>query len=272
MGLLRNASGLIIPSVVHHGLQGRADDPEFHISRLNHFGKGMGLDLASVHPHFSGKTLYSTGNSEHEELEFSSHDEGLQLPRGRIDAASTTASSVTDYDPGVKARAGNEIAHRGPYQHWVDAGIPEVPDEDFSISEDIIKRISNGKSSELPRGELLRSSWNVPRRNRTQGYNPNFDTHKDAMKDIRSRFQEGNRNRQGTSADVSDLVSRSINNPDSNKMGRIRRVTPHMLGSQFLGVNYSDSFSYSAEDDINDVIDLKTGNWAKIDPEGYFPD
>jgi hypothetical protein len=269
MGLLRSASGLIIPSVVHHGLQGRADDPEFHISRLNHFGKGMGIDLTSVQPQFSGKTLYSTGNSEHEDLEFNSHDEGLELPRGRIDVASTSASSATDYDPGVKARARNEIAHRTPYQHRVDAGLPEVPDEDFSISENIYKFMSDGESSDRS-SELLRSSWNVPRRNRTQGYNPNFDTHKDAMADIRSRFEEGNRNRQGTSADVSDLVSRSINNPDSNKMGRMRRVYPHMLGSQFLGVNYSDS--YHIDDNLNDVIDLKTGTWAKLDPDEYFPD
>ena len=267
MGLLRNASGLIIPSVVHPGLRGRADDPEFHISRLNHFGKGMGLDLTSVQPQFSGKTLLSTEDSENEDLEFNSHYEGLQLPRGHTNAAIKSAVNATDYDPGVKERAGNEIDHRAPYQHQVFAGLPEVPDEDFSISESISKFISDGESS-----DLLRSSWWVPKRNRTQGYNPNFDTHEDAMKDIHSRFQEGNRNRQGTSADVSDLVNRSINNPDSNRMGRVRRVAPHMLGSQFLGVTYSDHYSDFAEDDLNDVIDLKTGTWAKLDPEGYFPD
>jgi len=262
MGLLRNTSGLIIPSVVHPGLRGRADDPEFHISRLNHFGKGMGLDLTSVHPQFSDKTLLSTEDSERENLEFDSHDEGLQLPRGHIIAANEAAAWATDYDPEVMGRAYSEIDHRAPYQHQVTAGIPETPDEDFSISEDISKHSADGESR-----TYLKSSWNVPRRHRTTGYNPNFDTHKDAMKDISSRFNEFNRNRQGTSSDVADLVSRSINNPDLNRMSRLRRVAPQMLGPQFLRVIFSDT-----DHVVGDSIDLKTGNWAKIDPEGYFPD
>ena len=265
MGLLRNASGLIIPSVIHPNLRGRADDPEFHISRLQHFGKGMGIDLTSVHPQhpqFSNKELISTGDSENDYLDFNSHDEGLQLPIGHILAANTATSRATDYDPGVLLRAYNEIDHRAPYQHRVNAGLPETPDEDFSISEDISKHIADGESR-----TYLKSSWNVPRRHRTQGYNPNFDTHEDSMKDVRSRFNEFNRNRQGRSSDVSDLVSRSINNPDLNRMSIFRRLDPHMLSPQFLSVRHSENDNLDT-----DHIDLETGNWAKIEPEGYFPD
>lgn len=279
MGLLRNASGLIIPSAAA-SMSGRANDPEFHIRRLQHFGSGMGIDLASVHPQFSSKKLISSEDSYDgdEDLDFNSHDEGLQLPEGHIRSARKAVSQATEYDPEVRVGAQHELDHRGPYLHRFAAGLPQVPDEDFSISGDIYKDITDPTSA-LPSGYLVsilnrdkKTSNFIPARTRIihpEGDETHHDNYKDAIKSLSSRFKEFNRNRQGTSADVSDLVSRSINNPDSNRMGRMRRITPHMLGSQFLQVTH---YPYQSAEGEVDHIDLKTGNWAKLDPEGYFPD
>jgi hypothetical protein len=91
------------------------------------------------------------------------------------------------------------------------------------------------------------------------------------MKDVSSRFQEFNRNRKGPDKTVSELVNKGMNHPSERLMRGMQRVAPSTLGSQFLGVgHFMDNPGSST--DLHDHIDLKTGNWAKIDPEGYFPD
>ena len=271
MELLRNARGLIIPSASASG-SGRADDPEFHIRRLQHFGSGMGIDLASAHPQFSSKALssYEDLYDGDEDLDFNSHDEGLQLPEGHIRSARKAVSQATDHDPEVRARAQYELDHRSPYLHRFAAGLPRVPDEDFNLSGDIYKDVVTDTTSVLPSGYLmsmLNRDRNTPHSDLDATHHDNY---KDAIKTISGRFQEFNRNRQGTSADVSALISRSIDTPSPSKMDRQRRLDPHTLGSQFLKVMHLPS-AIDGERKV-DHIDLKTGTWAKIDPEGYFPD
>ena len=252
MGLLRNASGLIIPSAAIGG-SGRADDPEFHIRRLEHFGKGMGIDLASAHPQFSRKELGSYRGHDDEDLQFSSHDEGLQLSRGHMDAA---REAVYDNTSGgmqeLRSGALDEIEHRSPYGHHVVA--EPLQDRDPNQFYGVIIKGDSGRNRNA-RGWGHREA--------------SEDTHADAWKGVSSNFQEFNRNRTGTPANIANLVNKVINNPNERYMGAMRTQYPNRFGSQFLGVSYKDKDDWNNE--IYDQIDLKTGNWAKIDPESYFP-
>ena len=265
MDLLRNANGLLIPDST--GRLGRADDPEFHIRRLNHFGQGMGIDLASTHPQFSGKNLGSWEGHDTEDLDFDSHDEGLQLPQGHMHAAEQALRDNTSIGE-LRTRGGNELYHRSPYRHNFTSSIPRTPNEPSHIEGRIIKDVSDPTK--------LQSSYILSFINGEHStfHDPSdtvHDNHKDAMQAISRRFQDINRNRKGTSADVSALVSDSINNPDLSRMSRLRRVAPSLFGSQFLGVGHYPNES-GESNALHDHIDLKTGTWAKLDPEGYFPD
>jgi hypothetical protein len=265
MGLLRNASGLMIPDST--GRLGRADDPEFHIRRLNHFGQGMGIDLSSTHPQFSNKRLGSWEGYDEEDLDFDSHDEGLQLPQGHMDAAVEALWNNRALNGELRTRGNNELYHRSPYTHNFTSSIPRTPNGPSHIEGTIHKDVSD--PTKLEHSYLL-SFINGEHSTFHDPSDTVHDNHKDAMQAISSRFQEFNRNRQGTRADVSALVSDSINNPNQSHMQQ-RRRTPSLFSSQFLKVGHypqhSDDFGV-----LEDNIDLKTGNWAKIDPEGYFPD
>jgi hypothetical protein len=263
MSLLRNASGLIIPSSTA-GRSGRADDPEFHISRLEHFGQGMGVDLASTHSLFSGKNMASFEDHDDEELDFNSHDEGLMLSRGHIDAA---RSAVFDNTSGgmqeLRNGALQELEHRRPYTHRArSSGTGDLTGISGMVYKDTSEPIPSGDPSVKPT-KWISSMWGQD----TGILTPS--THTDAIKDVRSRFEQFNMNRKGPSADVNSLVSKSINNPNELHMDHHRRVIPSLLSAQFLGIGH---FPQDESKEFHDHIDLKTGNWAKIDPEGYFSD
>lgn len=258
MGLLRNARGLMIPDST--GRLGRADDPEFHIRRLEHFGKGMGIDLASTHPTFSSKNLASFIDIPHENsLDFQSHDEGLVIPKAHSKAAEIAIEvDRSGYGGNIKDAALDELRHRSAYEHNATF---ENGDLNGSIYKDTSELIPTGVDYIRP-AKWLAGHW---------GSNHNNDTHAAAMKDISSRFQEFNRNRKGPDATVAELVNKGISNPSERLMRGMQRVAPSTLGSQFLGVgHFMDNPGSST--DLHDHIDLETGNWAKIDPEGYFPD
>lgn len=259
MGLLRNASGILIPDAFG-GKPGRANDPEFHIRRLQHFGQGMGIDISSTHPTFSGKNLTTfTDQPRDDSLSFQSHDEGLVMSK----AHAASAGAAIDYDRsgyGGKNRdlAIDELNHRSAYEHRVDL---ENGDLKGSIYKDTSEPIPTEYSFVRP-AKWISGHW---------GSDANNGTHADAMKAVSNRFQEFNRNRQGPNATVSELVNKGINNPSESMMRRLQRSAPSTLGSQFLGVGHFVNIDRRSSD-IYDHIDLKTGNWAKIDPEGYFPD
>ena len=248
------------------GRSGRADDPEFHIRRLNHFGQGMGIDLASTHPQFSGKRLGSWEGHDTEDLDFNSHEEGLQLPQGHMDAAGQALWDNTSIGE-LRRRGNNELYHRSPYRHNFTSSITHSPNEPSPIKGSISKDVSDPTKLD---SSYLTSFMNLEYPTYSDSSSTVHDNHKDAIKSLSSRFNNFNMNRQGTSADVSALVSSSINNP-SQAIMQERRSIPSLFSSQFLGVGH---YPYESGDfdELEDSIDLKTGNWAKIDPEGYFPD
>lgn len=267
MGLLRNASGLLIPDST--GRLGRADDPEFHIRRLEHFGKGMGIDLASTHPTFSGKNLASFDDLPSAvNLSFLSHDEGLGMSKAHSQAAEVAIDNDrSGYGGNIRDAAIDELRHRSAYEHNVEnVGI----DLTGSVYKDTSEPMPTGVDYIRP-AKWLSGHWGSGHKN---------ETHAAAVKDVSSRFQEFNRNRKGPDAAVSELVNKGINNPSERLMRGLGRVAPSTLGSQFLGVGhfmnnngitgFGDHNDYTR--DVHDHIDLKTGTWAKIDPEGYFPD
>lgn len=259
MGLLRNASGLIIPSAAIGG-SGRADDPEFHIRRLEHFGKGMGINLTSTYPSFSGKDLNTYGDGQTypdgqigENLKFNSHDEGLHLPTGHMEAAH---EAVYDHTSGgmqeLRNGALDELSHRSPYRTYVVADPPGHWDPN-KFHGVLVKSTSDGRDHARGWGHKEASE----------------DTYADAMKGVSSRFQDFNSNRTGTPANISNLVSKVINIPNERLIRATRAMFPHKLSSQFLGVSHL--YGDFDDKDLHDQVDLKTGNWAKIDPEEYFP-
>jgi hypothetical protein len=255
MGLLRNASGLLIPDST--GRLGRADDPEFHIRRLEHFGKGMGIDVASTHPIFSAKKLKTSAGSPHmDSLEFQSHDEGLMMSEGHSAAAvDAIDNDRSGYGGKNKEAALDELRHRSAYQHNV---YRENEDLKGAIYKDTSELIPTEHPFVRP-AKWVSSHW---------GSDANNGIYTDAMKAVSNRFQEFNRNRQGPNATVAELTNKVINNPSESFMRDLQRSAPNTLGSQFLGVLHGTPYGHT---DTYDQIDLNTGNWAKIDPEGYFP-
>ena len=260
MALLRNASGLLIPDST--GRLGRADDPEFHIRRLEHFGKGMGIDVASTHPTFSGKNLASFSDRPlGDSLEFQSHDEGLVMSKAHSQAAEVAIDNDrSGYGRNIKNAAIDELRHRSAYEHRADL---ENGDLRGSVYKDTSELIIPTEHSFVRAAKWISGHW---------GSDANNGTHKDAMKAVSSRFQEFNRNRKGPDETVSELVNKGINNPSERLMRGLNRMAPSTLGSQFLGVGHFIDSNLSGSTDLHDHIDLKTGNWAKLDPEGYFPD
>ena len=265
MGLLRNASGLMIPDA-SGGKPGRADDPEFHIRRLNHFGQGMGIDLASTHPLFSGKRLYSNIDyPKFESVRFDSNDEGLEMSTGHVMAYEESINQDESGHGGrrrIRQAATDELRHRAPYEHHTHL---EDGDMKGSIYKNTSGKTTHTGRTHTGRGSLpakwIANSWG-------EGYRGS-ETHRDAIKDVSSKFQEFNRNRQRPKSVVSELVNRGINNPSERLMGELRKRAPNMLGSQFLGLSHIGRDDDALE--LRDQIDLKTGTWAKLDPEGYFP-
>lgn len=247
MGLLRNARGLIIPDAFG-GKPGRADDPEFHIRRLHHFGQGMGVDLASTHPNFSRKHIARSiaSNIPTDFFNMDSHDEGLHLPQGQLNAASDAIQLEMGDEHPQFDKTLFELHHRAPFHNFVTASPRGMRG---SISKDI---------SDGDRFATISEPWD-------QQTSQPF---KDADKLIRSEFGNQNRNRSIPSNAILAIVDRSLQHPAEESMRASRRQFPSELSPQFLSVRH---FEDDNDNLHTDQIDLETGNWAKIDPEGYFP-
>jgi hypothetical protein len=247
MGLLRNASGLLIPDAFG-GKPGRADDPEFHIRRLHHFGQGMGVDLTSTHPNFSRKHIARSPVSAipTDLLQMDSHGEGIHLPQGHINAGSDAIQLEMGSEWRKSDKALSELHHRAPFHNYARTA-PRG-----SMYGNISTEISDGD-----RFATISEPWDQ------QG----SQSFKDADKLIRSEFGNQNRNRSVPSTDTLAIVNRAIQHPAEESMRVSRRQLPSELSPQFLSVRHFENDNIDS-----DHIDLETGNWAKIDPEGYFPD
>jgi len=250
MGLLRNARGLLIPDAFG-GKPGRADDPEFHIRRLHHFGQGMGVDLTSTHPNFSRKHIARSPLSAMptDLFQVDSHDEGLHLPQGHISAGSDAIQLEMGSEHPQFDKAITELHHRAPFRNHTRTA-PRG-----GMHGSISKEISDGDRFIA----TISEPWDQ------QG----SQSFKDADKLIRSEFGNKNRNRSVPSTDILAIVNRAIQHPAEESIRHSRRQSPSLLSPQFLSVRHFER-EYDSLD--SDHIDLETGNWAKIDPEGYFPD
>ena len=256
MDLLRNSSGLLLP--IGSGRLGRAEDPETHITRLNHFGQGMGIDLSSTHPQFSSKSIRSLKAGSYKafgNVLFDSHDEGLEPSEGHIANVRPLINEMLPKDDSPSFfDVWDELSHRSPYHHQTHIN------EDGDVAGTSYKETSaSSYDPEDGNRRPIDSSWN--------GGPSNF---KDSMKGISRSFQDFNRNREHPGANVSRMANRLINTNEISYHGRsLLRNSPHYFGPQFLHVGVSDN---DDSRDLDDQIDLKTGNWAKLDPKGYLPD
>lgn len=257
MGLLRDSKSTIIdPST---GRAVRAGDPEYHIKRLQDFSAGMGFDITSLKDDVTDKHLQSGIGTEQPEYHYSNllfkvHDEGLETPQSVISAADKKIKEIYGVERNNKITqpAWEELWHRSGYN---------VFSTDTGRLGDIYKRIVN-HSPRHGFGSGITEEWDTLNSEDNSHIQPNFQT---ALKNSRSKFRVENMERSAPSRDVIDVVQQALRNPDEKTLQHILRTKPHMHSGQFVNVNVD------ASDVSNDVLDLKTGTWAKIHPEGYFP-
>lgn len=262
----------------------RGMDPEVHIRRLQHFGEGAGMDLAGVDrtklqpKHFQKELMYG---SRLDHLSFDIHDEGLHIPRPLL--YPNIYGNQTLY--GVSNRGTfTHINHESPYTY---GELTHRTPYTASVHDDS-KGVMTGavyKDFYDPNGPTfddIHTYWNM-------SDNPSDAIGADGLKmsvnskSIRSAIDEAqkafrvvNSRRGPVPKEAQEEVEHLINNPDPRLVNLVRRNIPHALSSQFVQVTHApqgDSGKWVSDDKlVSDVIDLETGNWAKIDPEGFFPD
>lgn len=305
--LLRNINTEITD--ISTGEKYRVNDPEAHIRRLAHFSAGLGAGdqlLDPGHRTISGKTLViGPGNKSSGMATFDVSDEGADMSYPQM-------LSVPWVDTNRAAAQDSEAAHRSPYSVWsgIDEGkvYGEVhksfaePSPSPSIRKsaaDLIKRVgfegrpkfwdpvgrNTGGGFELD--ELDEDGDERPFKNpyivaehfpeymhghikQNIGNISHFGdpiSLSTGLRSVRDVFGKINRTRRGPVAEVPSI--------DQTILRHTMRNDPHMMSPQFTQVNLSNprmDTSISELPVTTDMIDLKTGTWAKIDPEGYFPD
>lgn len=261
MGLMRNEKRLKILNPIS-GRMVSAADPEVHISRLAHFGSGMGVDLTGLHPPYSAKSLRSlrTRNGTDIAVAFGSHDEGLELPVGILDASRNTIDEAGAPEAPT-TQAIFELDHRYPYLH---AGYGS----EKSIDRGVVAKDINAEAYG-PHGLGHKERW---------GENTGL-SHRDAAQRTRNVFRQlAAVDRRvprhgGLSSEARDLLTHGLANPDPGYLAKTRRNAPNHLGAQFVKVEHSEGeIPFGDPGGIHDMIDLTTGTWAKIHPDEYFPD
>lgn len=265
MGLMRNEKGLKILNPAS-GRMVSAADPEVHISRLSHFGSGMGVDLTGLNPVYVSKTL--SADSRRSWLGFGSHDEGLELPPGILHAAGSTIRNSGASQNHIN-QAVSELDHRFPYLHR-GVGSDSTGLVRGSVQKDINALLAGPDEPSLKLGDqhLEHDNGHTERWGGETGL-----SHRGAAQRAREVFRKfapiHSRipRHGGFPSEASDLLAHGLANPDRDSLSRTRRMFPHNLGPQFLHVAVEDGGQT-----VNDMVDLKTGTWAKIHPDEYFPD
>jgi hypothetical protein len=215
------------------------NNPEKYLSRVQHFSQGLGIPLDQAHPSFGTKTL-SMSSTTSPFIHFRVHDEHSMLPHGQHWAAQETLGDASK--AGMSRDIGREMNHRAATKVGVtmrDSGISggvEKYHYDPALSGPV-SLTSTGKDFKHP------------------------SDYKSALTNVESRWKEINRNRK-VDPYVLSTASNLLASPDPKNLQSIKKIYPEAFSSQFLGV-YNDHY--------RDVIDLHTGNWADIDPDGYFP-
>lgn len=274
--LLRNIKGMNILDHASGRMKSPAN-PEVHIGRLAHFGAGMGVDLTGLSPKYSSKHMHvnrfysestPSGFPEDQNVDFDSHDEGLELPYGVL-SASRTAINNTDAPKSIIYQAQREITHRSPYSHsgWGSRS----PDIDHGVVDKLLNSYVHGPDHPTDESDIpLRNSF---RHTEWWGSETGL-SHGGAAQRTREAFRNlasiDRRVHGGFSPEAKDLMEHGLANPDPRSLDRIRSNSPHYLGPQFLLVGLDDP--NISGPGFRDMIDLKTGTWAKIHPDEYFPD
>lgn len=297
--LLRNAEDFQVEDPYTKKMV-RGMDPEVHIRRLQHFGEGAGIDLVKVHPRTSTKMLdysepgkYIRGRHpdppDHVfDITATSaiHDEGTAVQTGVTEVADWVENLRKDVPisdrMSVASKFGAELDHRGGtvVQLHENYGIPRlqgfVTKNVNPIGLDEFKR---NNADPFSISAHWRKDYPHPIHEYEEEYGPIFTGNNiiDALNNVQGRFKEINRSRGPLDDHIRRMVEHAIQNPNPRGLRRISRKSPHTLSSQFvkvtgLGGRRLSESNRSWVESPADVIDLSTGNWAKIDPEGYFPD
>jgi hypothetical protein len=276
--LLRNASnayGLTPTSVDDSTRPGKTfdvRDPEAHIRRLMHFGAGMGEHLASTHPMFSNKSMYFGANAAggiNDAITFNEHDTDHPLTAGVL---SNTHARLYDMEKkGLLDRnkmnmAVNELEHRAPINHWTSTLLhPDAPDRRFN---QIVNRdptlIRGSINKQVTPTSLLGNDF-ATNINVNWGSDIGDLSLSDARYQVREKLANFNKTRI-VDPQIESVIKTALNNPLEGGFGRhgiaTRQTHPELYSSQFFKV---------AGKHGEDVIDLGTGTWAEVHPEGYFP-
>lgn len=217
------------------------NDPEQYLSRLQHFSQGLGIPLDRAVSSLGSKALWMDNSSDDDPLvAFHSHDEYSMLSGGQHWAAHSALGNASK--AGNNRDIGREINHRAATRVTALIG-------DRGIRGQVVKHHFDPATS----GPLHQES-NVNKFAHQSDFKPAFT-------DIESRWKEINRNRKVDSG-VLSAASNFLASPNPKVLRGMQSNHPEMFSSQFLEINGKSS---------RDVIDLNTGNWAEIHPDGYFP-
>lgn len=265
MGLLRNVNESWI-DIAGDGPLGvfnpkrtfRANDPEAHIRRLESFGAGIGVNLTSNRG-FSNKTMITSprgdasGIPKNVLLGFDEHDEAFPYTRGHLaESVNTLIKDVQElrYPEPLAWKVDDNLAGtRSPFHHNAEI-IPDIQYRRYpnEISGETAKNLAD------PEGGVstFRQNWGAYEDEQLK--ESNFKERTAGFRgDIRQRIVSPGR-------DVSEVIENMLRNPTRDSFKRVNN--PEMFSSQFVKIITPHG---------QDVVDLGTGNWAKIDPDEYFP-
>jgi hypothetical protein len=215
------------------------NDPEQYLSRLQHFSQGLGIPLDRAVSSLGNKSLW-VEDSTSPLISFNVHDEYSMLPYGQHWAAHGALGDASK--AGIKRDIGREINHRLATRVTARMG-------DQGISGRVLKDHFDPATS-----GPMHQNYNIKRFEHASDYKP-------ALVDIESRWKEINRDRKVDSGILS-AASNFLASPNPEVLRGMQNNHPEMFSSQFLGIESVHN---------SDVIDLRTGNWAEIHPDGYFP-
>lgn len=275
MGKLLRNSKLNVLDISEHPTLGktyRLADPEAHVGRLAHFSSGIGVNLLSDKFTDKGIELDLYPGSGHpiptEGLWFRSHDEAFDKTSGEIDEADIALfgrnrgyykdgtprfnRDGTPRDPGFNQDIFKELRGRNAYFHNVQV----IPSDFPEYKNEYVGRHQKAIAADDHEGVTNTiEPWGAYQDDRQSP-----SDFKDTLNVFRARINEFHRNRQ-VKPEVLEAVNHALANPVRDTW--TRNNYPEMYSSQFIKVMHPEG---------SDVIDTKTGTWAKIHPEGYFPD
>ena len=287
------------------------NNPEQYISRLEHFAAGIGMGVDRFNSHgITGKYLSVADSPPPNVAEYMVDANSLRFDIHNEGSAGMPYELITGPGPGITVF--RESRHRGPahvklygtgdventylgvHKEFHNPTRPYKKGEsgnEIQIEETkkLLKRMNvsgtvDQKASVTNLRDIDENEYGIPPvdlsnvlisnqagfisgRSKSLLGPENFQR---VTRGVETVFERLNMYRNA----VPDHVKKQLNlGVSSLEISPFRRTSPEIFSPQFMKVNVSDFREPKEEDRFrSDVIDLKTGNWAKIDPEGYFPD